>query len=151
LHEADGGSPSAPPVSAGPGAPTGSYGLVAAAPVAPTPGRAGLRVVPAFALTSMAGMLFGALQAGTHGVYAVGYFPLVPTLVFAAAAIGGVVRGSGPVAPLTVVVASGLVILVQDATRFSGWEPGDQQLVLGVLFVVCTSIAYGLRRVMTPA
>jgi hypothetical protein len=151
CHQPDGGSPSAPPASAGPGAPGGSYAPVPAAPVAPTPGRAGLRVVPAFALTAMAGMLFGALQAGTVGFYGVGYYTLVPTLVFAAVAIGGVVRGSGPFAPLTAAVASGVVVLVQDATRFNGWEAGDQQLVLGALFVVCTAIAYGLRRVLTPA
>jgi len=151
FHQADGGTPSVPPVSAAPGAPGGVYAPVPAAPVAPGSGRAGLRVLPGFALTATAGMLFGALQAGTVGFYWVGITTLAPTLVFAAVAIAGVVRGSGPFAPLVAIVGSGVVVLIQDATRFNGWEAGEQQLVLGALFVVCTAIAYGLRRVLTPA
>ena len=104
-------------------------------------------MIPAFALSVLAAALFGAFLAGARGFTVAEHVTTVPVLVFAAVAIGGVVRGSGPFAPVVAAVAALVVIVVQDATRFHGWEIGDEQLVLGSLFVVCTAVAHGLRRI----
>ncbi len=149
------------PVAGAPAAPGGPAGPAGAgATYAPTPGPtgarrapglAGPRVIPGFALSVMGATLFGALQVGAGGFYAVGYFPLVPILVFTAVAVGGVVRGSGFLAPLTATVAAVMVVIIQDATRFHAWKPGNQELLFGVLIVACASLSYGLRRIMRPA
>jgi len=130
------------------------FSTVGSAPAAGSPaGAAGSRVVPAFALSGMAASCFGALMAGTQGAYGFGYGAdvRVLVLVFTAVAVGGVVRGSGPVAPLVAALGALVVVLIQDATLFHNWDLGSDQVALGGLFAVCLLVANVLRRILTPS
>jgi ribose/xylose/arabinose/galactoside ABC-type transport system permease subunit len=130
------------------------FSTVGAVPSAGSPaGAAGSRVVPAFALSGMAASCFGALMAGSQGANSFGYGAdvRVLVLVFTAVAVGGVVRGSGPVAPLAAALGALVVVLIQDATLFHNWDLGSDQVALGGLLVVCLLVANVLRRILTPS
>jgi ribose/xylose/arabinose/galactoside ABC-type transport system permease subunit len=130
------------------------FSTVGAVPSAGSPaGAAGSRVVPAFALSGMAASCFGALMAGSQGANSFGYGAdvRVLVLVFTAVAVGGVVRGSGPVAPLAAALGALMVVLIQDATLFHNWDLGSDQVALGGLLVVCLLVANVLRRILTPS
>jgi ribose/xylose/arabinose/galactoside ABC-type transport system permease subunit len=114
-------------------------------------GAAGPRVVPAFALSGLAGSAFGAFMAGSQGFFGYGTNSTILVLVFTAVAVGGVVRGSGPVAPPVAALGAIVVVLIQDATRFNNWSVGSDQLALGGLFLVCLLVANVARRVLTPS
>lgn len=113
------------------------------------PGRPGPDVILGFALTGLAAALYGAFVTGAQGYHLGATGTWVLMLPFAGVAIGGVVRGSGPWAPLVAAAGGTIAVLVRDAALFNDWRRGEEEIALGVLFVVCVVVAHGVRRLMT--
>lgn len=118
---------------------------------ADAPGRPGPDVILGFALTGLAAALYGAFLTGAQGYHVGVTGTWVLMLPFAGVAIGGVVRGSGPWAPLVAAAGGILAALVRDAALFNEWRRGEEEIALGVLFLVCLIVAHGVRRLTTSA
>jgi ribose/xylose/arabinose/galactoside ABC-type transport system permease subunit len=110
----------------------------------------GVGALAGFALSGLAAGAFGAFQAGLQGVVVPGQMTSLLPLLFAAVAVGGVVRGSGAFGPVCAALGAFVVTVVQDAGFLNGWRQGEGQIALGALFVVSVVIAHGLRRLMAP-
>jgi ribose/xylose/arabinose/galactoside ABC-type transport system permease subunit len=118
---------------------------------ADAPSRPGPDVILGFALTGLAAALYGAFLTGAQGYHVGVAGTWVLLLPFAGVAIGGVVRGSGPWAPLVAGAGGIIAMLVRDAARFNDWRRGEEEIALGVLFLVCVIVAHGVRRLTTSA
>lgn len=118
-------------------------------PAGPSAATPGPRVVAGFAVSGLAGTLFGAFLVGSQGFFTLGLDSFVLVLVFTTVAVAGAVRDSGVIAPLAVVPAALIVMIINDSVRlFSDWDKRVDQVVLGCLFVACVAIANGLRRAL---
>lgn len=113
------------------------------------------RVVLGFALTGLAGCLYGAVLAGIFAFAAPGQVSIEVFIVFTTVAVAGVVRASGLIAPLLAVPAAAIVTVLSDSVSFNGWSRGEHELVLGGVFLVTLVVGQGLARLLgsgsTPA
>ncbi len=124
-------------------------GSTSARPADRDPATPHPRVIAGFALSGLGAAVFGALFAARLGFVQPGQTGYVLVLGFTAVAIAGTVRGSGIVAPLAAVPAAAVATMLSDAAPINGWNQGERDIVLGVVFVVTVAIAHGLRKLMS--
>lgn len=113
----------------------------------------GLRVIAGFALSGVAAGVVGAVFLGWQsfgppsqhwGVHASLW--LLP--IFAAVAIGGVLRGSWFIAPLGAASGAVAAALLNDGGRLHGWDVSTVELLLVGFLLGSLVVSYGLHRVL---
>lgn len=116
---------------------------------APTPVRPMPHVILAFAASGLAAGLFGGIETGTlrSPIPPSGSVNLLLPLL-TALAIGGVLRGSGFVAPVAAAAGALAARLIQALSTFHNWEPAVAFIILGAVLVVCLVVANGLDRAL---
>lgn len=116
--------------------------------------RPGPTIVVAFALSCLAGSLFGGLaiaspRSSTGTILNVDSNMLL--LMFTAVAVGGVVAGSGRFSPVAGAVAAPAVVMLADVPSLRNWEGGfvDEMVLVGAVFLACLVVAHAARRLVT--
>jgi hypothetical protein len=110
-------------------------------------------VLAGFAVSGLGAGVAGAVTAGLGGesqlrsVLEVGPASGF-TMLLAAVAIGGVVRGAGPVAPVAAAAGAFAAFLIRDTAFRNDWEFQDAELLLTIVLVAGFVIAHGLHRAL---
>ncbi|MGH9211948.1 MAG: hypothetical protein ACRD2C_14890 [Acidimicrobiales bacterium] len=114
-------------------------------------GVPGPEVIAGFVLSGLAAGLFGGINVGAlrFAVPVAGENVLLP--LFTAVAIAGVVRGSGPIAPLAGAAAGVVVAMIQSGTQLRSWEPFGNLVLLGGLLLAAGLVGHLLHRALDAA
>jgi ribose/xylose/arabinose/galactoside ABC-type transport system permease subunit len=127
-------------------APSLAGGSVAASTADASRGRPHVGVVLGFALSGLAGCVYGAVQPAFYGFAQPNFFSsYLLVALFAAVAVGGATRHSGLLAPVVTIPGAFLVTVL--VTGRGGPFDSERDLALAGLLAATGMIAHGLARV----
>jgi ribose/xylose/arabinose/galactoside ABC-type transport system permease subunit len=115
----------------------------------PAGGPRGPEVVVGFGLSGAAAATYGALVAGMTGAVTLTDGSSLLLTLFAAVAVGGVVRGNRIVGPITAALGAIAVQLILSGGALREWDFGDRNLAIAALLALCLVLAHALARLVS--